>query len=141
MRWLIREKFNKLFWRQTGFTLIEVLIALVILGVIGAGLLTALNTNSRATRTLDEQVVAVNLAVAHIEVIRELPYAASYPNAGENITIPMQYSVVIDTKCSSDGTAFSDCTGSGNETLQKVTAVVSREGKPVSLLCTYRTKR
>jgi type II secretory pathway pseudopilin PulG len=119
----------------------EILVALGILGVIGVGLLAALNTNSRATRTLDEQVKAANLAVAYIEVIKESSYAAAYPSAGDNITLPAQYEVVVETQCSSDGTNFSDCTGSDNETLQKIIAIVSRDGKPVLSLCTYRTKR
>ena len=46
-----------MFRKQTGFTLLEVLIALSILGVIGVGLLTALNTNARATRILNEVIV------------------------------------------------------------------------------------
>ena len=140
MRWLLKEKF-KLFGEQAGFTFIEVLVALAILGMIGVGLLSALGTSSRASGTLDEQVVATNLAVAHLEAIKESSYAATYPNAGDNITVPFQYYVVIDTECSTDGgTTFSGCTGSGNETLQKITVTVSREGESVFTLSTYRNK-
>ena len=127
-----------------GFTLIEVLVALGILGVIGVGLLTALNNNARATRTLDEQVKGTNLAIAYVEAIKECPYGTTYPSGNcmlDNVTVPFQYSVVVDTKCSSDGTIFSGCTGSDNETLQKITVIVSRVRKPVVSLCTYRTKR
>ena len=124
-----------------GFTLIETVIAVGILGLIGAGILTALNTNSRATRVLDEQVVAANLAATYLESIKEFPYGHTYPNAGDDITIPTQYSVAIDIKCSSDGTTFAPSTGSENETLQKVTISVSHGEKPVLSICTYRTKR
>lgn len=130
----------KLFREQKGFTLLEVLIAVSILAVIGTGLLTALDTNSRATRTLDEQVVATNLAADYVEAIKGSPYAATYPDAGENITIPFQYSVDIEMECSSDGSTFGVCTGSENETLQKMTVLVSREGRPVFSICTYRCK-
>ncbi len=135
---LLKRKF-KLFREQRGFTLIEVLVAVGILGFIGVAVIAALDTNSRAARTLDEQVVAVNLATAHLEAIRELSYAATYPNAGDSITIPFQYSVDINTEFSSDGDTWGSY--SGNETLQKITVKVSREGKPVLSLCTYRTKR
>ena len=135
---LLKRKF-KLFREQKGFTLIEVLVAVGILGFIGVAVIAALDTNSRAARTLDEQVVAVNLATAHLEAIRELSYAATYPNAGDSITIPFQYSVDINTEFSSDGTTW--VSSYIDETLQKITVKVSREGKPVLSLCTYRTKR
>jgi len=139
MGWPLKGKF-KLFQEQRGFSLFEVLVSVSILGLIGVGLLTALNTNSRAARTLDEQVVAVNLATAHFEAIREVPYAATYPNAGENITIPTQYSVGIDVEFSNDGETWSD--NYTDETFQKIILTVSREGgKPVLLVCTYRAKR
>jgi len=138
MRWPLKGKF-KLFQEQKGFSLFEVLVAVGILGLIGVGLLTALNTNSRAVRTLDEQVVAVNLATAHFEAIREVPYAATYPSAGDNITIPFQYNVGIDLEFSSDGETWSD--NYTDETFQKIILRVSREGKPVLLVCTYRAKR
>ena len=141
MKQRLKGKF-KLFREQRGFTLFEVLIAVSILAVIGVGLLSALDANSRATRTLDEQVVAASLAADYLEAIKSSPYADTYSNAGENITVPFQYSVVVEIECSSDGTNFSVCTGSENETLQKITTIVSREnGKPVLSLCTYRTKR
>ncbi len=138
MRWPDKVRFRFL-REQKGFSLIEVLVAVGILAFIGVGLLTALNTNSRAVRTLDEQVVAANLASAYLEVIRELSYAATYPNAGDNITTPFQYNVNINTEFSSDGDTWGSY--SGNETLQKIIVSISREGKPVLSLCTYRTER
>jgi len=141
MRRLGKGRF-RLFRGQRGFTLIEVVVAVGILGFIGTGVVMALNTNSRATGILDEQVTATNLATAHIEAIRSLPYAPNYPNASENITIPSQYSVVINTECSTDSTTFYECTGSDNETFQKIVVFVFREGEePVFSMCTYRTKR
>ena len=119
----------------------EILVTVGILAVIGAGLLTALNNNARATRTLDEQVVGANLAAAYLEAIKELPYSDNYSSAGDNIIVPMQYSVVISTAFSDDGTTWVD-SYSGNETLQRITVRISREGgKPVTSLCTLRTKR
>ncbi|MFC2033832.1 prepilin-type N-terminal cleavage/methylation domain-containing protein [Chloroflexota bacterium] len=141
MRWLnkIKSEFTK---KQKGFSLLEVLVAIGILALIGVSILRALDTNYKTWGICDEQAEAANLAVAHIEAIKELPYASTYPNASENITIPNQYNIVIDTECSYDGDNFTSCTGSENETFQRITILISREeGKPVFSLCSYRMKR
>ena len=118
----------------------EILIAVGILSVIGAGLLTALNNNARAVRTLDEQVEGGNLAVAYLEAIKELPYSDNYSSAGDNITVPTQYSVTIDIQYSDNGTNWVD--SRTNETLQRIMVRISREGgKPVTSLCTLRAER
>ena len=148
MRWLLKGKF-KLFREQRGFTLFEVLVAVGILGLIGVGLLNALDTNARATRTLDEQVTAVNLATAYLEAIKTMSYAVDYPDAEDLITIPSQYSVDKDIDFSSTSNTTDNITyiiwvdtPTANETLQKITVTVSREGdKPVLSMCAFKTKR
>jgi len=138
MRSLLRGNL-RLFREQKGISLLEILVAVGILSVIGAGLLTALNNNARAVRTLDEQVEGGNLAVAYLEAIKELPYSDNYSSAGDNITIPMQYSVTIDIDYF-DGTNWVD--SYTDEVLQRITVRISREGgKPVTSLCTLRTER
>ena len=139
MRQLEKEILG-LFRGEKGFSLLEVLVAVGILGFIGAGIITALNTNYKATGILDEQVTATNLATAYIENIKQLPYAASYPGASNNITIPSQYNVVIDVETSSDGTNFYPPTGSDNETFQKIVVSISHGGRPVFSICAFRTK-
>ena len=127
---------------QRGFTLLEVLIALFILGALGAALLTALQTNARATRTLDEKVQGANLAAAYLEKIRNVPYAHSYPSTiFDTIPKPPQYTVTVDVKCSIDGTTFRECQLTPDETFQKINVIVSHGGRTVLSLCTYRSKR
>ena len=150
MRWLGKGRLR--FHRgQRGLTLIEVVVAAAILAVIGVVLLNALDTNAKATRQLDEKVVATNLATAYFEAIKAMPYAPSlelpsYPEPKDIITVPPQYIVNVDLYFSSDGDTTDgqitwvdeeDYTG---ETLQKIIVSVLREGKPVLSICTYRTE-
>lgn len=139
MRWPGKVRF-RFFRGQVGFTLIETLVSVGILAAIGVGVVIALDTNARATRTLDEQVTGINLATDYLEAIWELPFSTDdYPSAGDNIDVPYQYSVVINTEYSSDGENFGPYTGS--ETFQLITISVYREGgKPVLSMCTYKYK-
>ena len=145
MRWLGKERLR--FLRgQRGLTLIETILAVAILGAIGVGLLNALDTNAKATRQLDEEVVATNLATAYFEAIKAMPYAETYPLPEDLITVPPQYIVNVDIDFSSDGdTTDGQITWVdtyNGETLQKITITVSREGgRTVLSICTFKTKR
>jgi len=122
----------------------ETLVAVAILGFIGASVVGALSTNYRAARITDEKVTAASLASAYIETIKSSSYNSSYANAVANITVPLQYNVVITTDCTNDADdteSFTEnCTGS--ETYQRIIVTVYREsGKEVLALCTARTKK
>ncbi|MFC1847601.1 hypothetical protein ACFLW5_02175 [Chloroflexota bacterium] len=142
MRQLHKRRFRP-FRGQRGISLLETLIAVGILAAVGLAFMSALDTNARAGRTLDEQLQAVNLATSYLEAIRELPYDyvnPEYSDASDNITIPAQYNVDIDVDYSSDGTIWVDTYT--DEHLQKITIAVSREGgKPILILCTLRCER
>ncbi|MBA7604460.1 hypothetical protein ES703_11582 [subsurface metagenome] len=149
MRWLRKGKLRFL-QGQRGIGLLETLIAVAILGAIGVSLLTALDTNARATRTLDEHVVATNLATAYIEAIKAMPYytdVETYLNDDTitSITIPPQYIVDVAVTFSSSSTPEGDIIWVDtytDETIQKLAVIVSREGgKPVLTICAFKTKR
>ena len=151
MRWLgkVRLRFLR---GQRGFTLIEILVAAAILAAIGVGLLNALDTNAKATRQLDEKVVATNLATAYFEAIKAAPYDSTepyYDDVVADITIPPQYLVNVGIQFSSDDYVGEDeityiiwvDTNSG-ETIQKIAITVSREGGGhILTICTFKTKR
>lgn len=139
MKWPLNRKF-KIFSKQSGLTLLEVLIALAIFSAIGIVYLRAINSNTVSVRIIDEEVVASNLIDNYFEAIFNSPYSNTYSDASGNISIPFGYNVTVNVKCSSDGTNFYDCIGSDNETLQKINLNVLREGKPILSQCTYRTR-
>ena len=133
------KKLGQLARSKVGFSILEALVAVGILGFIGVTVVQALDTGYRSARTLDEKVTSRTLISSHMEAIKQLPYAANYPNASENITIPDQYSVIVSTECTNDDTTYQSCTG--NETLQRIIVSVLREGRPVLRICTFRTPR
>ncbi len=149
MRWLRKGKFRFL-QGQKGIGLLETLIAVAILGAIGVSLLTALDTNARATRTLDEQVVATNLATAYIEAIKAWEYQEDYPKDQpplDSIIIPPQYDINVNITFSSDGDTTDGITwGDYNiedpQTIQKLAVTVSRDdGRHILTICAFKTKR
>jgi len=151
MRWLGKGRLR--FLRgQRGISLIEVLVAAAILAAIGVGLLNALDTNAKATRQLDEKVVATNLATAYFEAIKAASYDITepyYDDAVADITIPPQYDVDIGIQFFSDSYVGEDeityitwVDTYANQTLQKIAITVSRDdGKHILSICTFKTKR
>jgi len=144
MRWLGKGRLS--FLRgQRGFTLIEVVLAAAILAVIGVVLLNALDTNAKATRQLDEKVVATNLATAYIEAIKAWEYQVDYPQDEaplNSITVPPQYNVNVNIAFSSDGTTWVAYDTENPQTIQKLAVTVSREGgKHILTICTFKAKR
>ena len=130
------------FREQRGFTLAEVLIAVAILAAIAVVFISALDTNARAIGTLDQRVVATNMATAYFEAISESLYDTAppyYDDVVTNITVPAQYEVNYSVGFSSDGHEWTDTYS--NETLQKITVFVSHQGKPVLSMCTFKAKK
>lgn len=132
-------------YRQNGLTLLEVLIAAGMLGLIGLGVIRAIDANARAGRVLDEQVQATNLITAYMENMRQSAYDDSgnaYASIGANVTKPVQFSVVTNIQYSGDGSTWSSTNASGSYKLQRVSVSVMRtSGKIVLTTCTFRTRR
>ena len=72
---------------EKGFSLIEVIIAIAILGIIGTAFLGALATASKAMFVADERATAESLARSQMEYVKSQVYdAASY-----SAPIPQDY--------------------------------------------------
>ncbi len=144
MKWLAK-RISPVWRGQGGFSLLEALIAVAIIGAIGVVYIRAVDSNNRVTAQLDEQTVAKNLVTATIEAIRATGYAADYDAIAAGIPTPNQYEITVATDCTDDADPavpppiYGDCTG--GETWQRIYVTASREGQAVLRICTYRTNR
>ncbi len=134
------KRLNGLPRNQKGITLIEVVLALGLLALIGGGMLAALQTNTKASGALVQEVVAQNLATGTLEAIEKLPFADDYASATANLTIPFQYSVNISTYGTNNDTTWVGPPSSG-QTLQKIVVSISQGNKLILSICEYRAKR
>ncbi|TET38257.1 MAG: prepilin-type N-terminal cleavage/methylation domain-containing protein, partial [Dehalococcoidia bacterium] len=78
---------------QKGLTLIEVVIAVALFGIIAGGLFMALNVSHKATDTTDRLTTAESLTRSELEYIKACDYDDSgYPSYGDpNGRIPPGY--------------------------------------------------
>ena len=113
---------------EKGASLIETLVALVLLGIIGAAFLNALAMTSNARSIADERASARILAESQTENLTKQPYAFSY----EPVPIPDEYGgysadVVIDPI--------------RNGNIQKITVTISHHNRDVTTLESYKVNR
>jgi prepilin-type N-terminal cleavage/methylation domain-containing protein len=129
--------------RERGFTFVEILIAMAILGIIAAAFLSALASSSRSTSLSDERTSAESLARTEMEYVKNSVYVvvpwqynlpATPPPWDAGHTLPAGYTgYSINVSA-----ALVHTTDDG---LQLVTVVVSHNGKTVLTLTGYRTNR
>lgn len=142
MRWPRKIRFRFL-REQTGFSLLEVLIALGILAAIGVVFMTSLSTAHRSVGALDEQTQAEALIRSQLEKIKDVPYQDSEGSGWYQdqriVDLPPQYSLSINVQ---------DITPTPTlqvNTLQEITVSVSRPtgdggDRPIFSVSTYKVK-
>lgn len=114
---------KKLVRSEKGFTLIEVLVALALVGLIAVAFLVGISTASKAVLVADQQTTARSLASSQMEYVK----GELYDNDGfYEAAIPQEYvdagySAMIDAVEIDDG-------------IQKITVTVSRYGNPNPIL-------
>lgn len=113
---------------ERGASLIETLVALVLLGIIGAAFLSALTTTTNARAIADERASARILAESQTENITGQPYMFSY----NPIPIPDEYAgysadVVVDPI--------------RNGNIQKITVTIRHHNRDVTTLESYKVNR
>jgi len=104
---------------EKGFSLIEILISIAIMGILAVAFLGGLGTASKALFIADERETAMNLAQSQMEYILEQDYATSYTAA----EIPSEYAgYTVAPPTVQD-------LGDGN--IQRISIIVSHHGKQV----------
>jgi len=140
----VRKAFQS---RARGFTMIEVVIAIAIIGIIGVAVMSALATASIALIIADERATAESLARSQLEYVKDQGYNATQPG-GEviytkipDIDIPYGYAIWSVNR---DGEIVGDVIGipwAGNTSkpanedggIQKIALVIThkdRENQP-----------
>ena len=112
---------------EKGFTLLETILALAILGIISASFLGGTATTSTARVTADERASGKILAESLMENIKKLDYASSY-----NVTVPGEfagYSANITVE------------NIKNDNIQQIFITVGRRNREVLTLESYKVNR
>ncbi len=75
--------------KQLGFTLIEVVVGIFILGVLLVGVMGSFSALSKATRGARQQTVLTSLSSQYLEIVRNIPYSkVGTINGNPNGTLP-----------------------------------------------------
>lgn len=135
---------------QSGFSLIEVLVAVGILAVIGVTFIAAMYTAHGSVGLLHEQSQAEALARSQLEYIKNSPYDESgeYP---VTVDLPYQYGMSINVgtpTCvevvSDNCSTVEEIVGDNVTTVQEITVTVFRTGgegdRPVFSVACYKSK-
>ncbi len=125
---------------EKGFSLMEVVIALALLGIVAVAFLGGLSTASRAIFTADERATAESLARSQIEDVKIQPYDGTNnpPGYAPLLDIPEGYEIYVTAERldpKGDGTGNDDG-------IQKITVTVKHHDKPeVIKLVDYKVDR
>jgi prepilin-type N-terminal cleavage/methylation domain-containing protein len=114
-------------WMERGMGLIEVLVALALLGIIGAAFLSATATTSTSRMTADEHASAKILAESTMDTVKKMPYSATY-----NVTVPDEYAgysinLTVEDIRTND--------------IQRLTVAIARRGHDIFTLQDYKVTR
>jgi prepilin-type N-terminal cleavage/methylation domain-containing protein len=113
---------------EKGYSLIEVLISIVLLGIIVTAFLSALISSSNAMVTADKLATAKNVAESQMEFVKKQQYALTYSPA----PIPAEYegySAAITTQTMRDSN------------IEKISVLVKYHNLDVITLEDYKVKR
>jgi hypothetical protein len=124
-----------------GQNLMEVLIAVAILGVVAVAFLSALGTTSTAIIVADERTTAESLTRSELEYIKNSPYdATNNPpqySMDPDLDIPDGYDVVLGcARLDPEDDGYGDDDG-----IQRITVEVYHQGNLTLSTADYKTNR
>jgi len=118
---------------EKGFSLIEVIMALAILGIIGVAFMSGLATASKSIYIADERATAESLARSQMEYVKDQPYLVG--GAYDEIDLsayPASYDVSV---------AANPLGGGALSGIQEITVTVSHYGNVIITLENYKVNR
>jgi prepilin-type N-terminal cleavage/methylation domain-containing protein len=115
---------------ERGFSLIEILLSLALIGILAVVFLATFSTGSRVLILTDKQETAKNVAECQMEYVQNQPFAASYSAA----PIGTEYHGY------SAGIATANVT-SRDGNIQKITVIITCDGEEVTRLEGFKTRR
>jgi prepilin-type N-terminal cleavage/methylation domain-containing protein len=119
--------------KQQGFTLVEILVAMAILGVVSVGFIGGMTASSRAALRADQIDTGRAIAQAQIEWVKGQSFLSSGAYTTNDIIMAQYpgYSVAIAASTASQRDAF----------IQKITVTVSHNGAVVKQLQDCKVKK
>jgi prepilin-type N-terminal cleavage/methylation domain-containing protein len=122
---------------QAGFSLIEILLAVALMGILGTAVPGALSGANRATITTNQNVTAESLARSQLDYIQNQPYDSenTTPVYAVIPNLPATYSIVTPMAQRLD--PFGDGTNN-DDGLQKITVSVERYDSIVFTLVDFK---
>lgn len=119
---------------ESGFTLVEAVASIALIGIVGAALCTGLGTSSTVLLNTDARETAKNLAETQMEFIK---FQGFVPGSGTAVYTPTSippeqsaFSASIDVKTGSDPAYFSPVR---DDSIQKVIVTITGAGITYSL--------
>ena len=127
---------------QSGFLLIEVLVALAILGIIAVAFLSALTTGYRGLLLAREMTMAESLVRTELERIRDAPYPIANEvrsSAGYDISVTACFVEAEPDPQNPDESRYLPAAISGS--LQMITVTVTHQGRMLLTTTTNKAER
>ena len=134
---------RKMMKRERGFSLLEVLVAVALIGIVAVAIYGGLATASKSMLTADERATAESLARTEMEYIKEFQYTKlpsvppswSYELVNPTDTPPWDSSHTLPAgydgySVTVNGTTF-DGNGTPNSNIQKITITIKHHDKAI----------